>query len=591
MKRHLRESQLVQTLACVWPYLKPDMRLLVYAALAALGITAVEITAPILVGFYIDSLLAGISGRPPATGGFLSQTEIIAALAVAALVGGFLLAKQHALAGQVGQQVSAKMRDKLWEQLQRLPLNYTRRRGPGRLLLRLNADTRAIQRLVTDGIVQVSQDLLLLVGILTALLVINWRMGLVVVLVIPAYALVFSYLNPKLQKTSRDFRGRRTRLSGLLNSRIGGMDVVKARGNQKVEMKQVKKINRAVARHGTRREAADGWLRGLSVATVALIGAGVLGLAAGEIAAGRLSGGQLVAFYTLVGLLAPIGRRVALADSYFQEAQISVERLSNTLSEEPEYPTGENLPALKVEEGTVVFEGVAFCYPEDGTQVLEDVSLEARRGELVALVGPTGSGKSALLQLLPLLRVPTAGRILIDGQDTAKVSPDSLRSRVGLVEQEAVVFEGTIEENICYGLKADLSDEHVQRAVRLARVDEMVEKMPDGWETKIRDGKRELSHGERRRVALARALTDDPPILVLDEISSSVDPEARQELAETLHKISREKTVICATHSISKILAADRIYRLENGRAVEEEASELVGRYGEAIFKSPVQRA
>ena len=582
----LRNSQVAQTLACIWPYLRPDLRLLLYAALAALGLTAVEITAPILVGFYIDSLLAELSGRPPATGGFLSQTQIIAALAVAALLGGFLLAKQHALAGQVGQQVSAKMRDKLWEQLQKLPLNYTRRRGAGRLLLRLNADTRAIQRLVTDGIVQVSQDLLLLVGILTALLVINWRMGLVVLLVAPAYGLLFSYLNPRLQKTSRDFRSRRTRLSGLLNSRIGGMGVVKARGNQKAEMKRVKKINRAVARHGTRREAADGWLRGLSVATVALVSAGVLGLAAGEIAAGRLSGGQLVAFYTLVGLLAPIGRRVALADSYFQEAQISVERLSNTLSEEPEHPPEETLPALQVGEGAVTLEGVAFSYPEDGTPVLEDVSLKARRGELVALVGPTGSGKSTLLQLLPRFREPTAGRILIDGQDTAEVSPESLRSQVGLVEQDAVVFEGTIEENICYGLKADLSDERVQRAVRLARVDEMVEEMPDGWETKIRDGKRELSHGQRRRVALARALTDDPPILVLDEISSSIDPEARRELAETLHEISREKTVICATHSASKIRAADRVYRLEDGRITEEDASHLLSRYHE---REPVQ--
>lgn len=584
MKR-LRDGQLGQTFACVWPYLKPDLRLLFYAALAALGLTAVEVTAPILVGFYIDSLLAELSGRPPATGGFLSQTQIIGALAVAALLGGLLLAKQHALAGQVGQQVSAKMRDKLWEQLQKLPLNYTRRRGPGRLLLRLNADTRAIQRLVTDGIVQVSQDLLLLLGILTTLLVINWRMGLVVLLVVPAYALLFSVLNPRLQKASRDFRGRRTRLSGLLNSRIGGMGVVKAHGNQKVEMKRVKKINRAVARHGTRREVADGWLRGLSVATVALVGAGVLGLAAGEVTSGRLSGGQLVTFYTLVGLLAPIGRRVALADSYFQEAQISVERLSNTLSEEPENQS-EDLSDLKVEEGTVIFEGLAFSYPEDGTEVLEDVNFEARRGELVALVGPTGCGKSTLLQFLPHLREPTAGRILIDGQDTAEVSPSSLRSQIGLVEQDAVVFEGTIEENICYGLKVDLSDECVQRAVRLARVDELVEKMPDGWETKLRDGKRELSHGEQRRIALARALASDPPILVLDEISSSVDPEARQELADTLHEISREKTVICATHSVAKIRAADRVYRLEDGRTSEEDTSQLLTRYREA---EPIQ--
>lgn len=580
MRRRLSSNQLVETLGYIWPFLRPETRLLFYAAAAALGLIAAEVTAPILVGFYIDSLLAELAGRPPATSAILDRREIVAALVALALVGGLLLAVQHALAGKVGQQVSAGMRNRLWEQLQKLPLNYTRRRGPGRLLLRLNADTRAVQRLVSDGIVQTSQDLLLTVGIFGILIFLNWRMGLAVMLIVPVYYLIFRYLNPRLQKTSRDFRNRRTRLSGYLNARIEGMKVVKARGDQRAEMKRVKKINRQVAKHGSRREAADGWLRGLSVATVAVASALVLGLAAGEIMAGRLTGGQLVAFYTLAGLLGPIGRRIALADSYFQEAQISIERLSNTLSEEPEHSTDEDPPPLQVEEGAVIFDRVSFDYP-DGTRVLREVNLEVRRGELVALVGPTGSGKSTLLQLLSRFREPTAGRIMIDGQEIGNVSPGSLRSQVGMVEQDAVVFEGTVEENVSYGLKADLSDEKVQRATRLAGVDELVNEMPEGWETKIRDGKRELSHGERRRIALARALATDPPILALDEISSSVDLATQRELASALGNLAREKTIIAATHSVPMIQSADRVYRLENGCAVEEkDMSTLLERYG-----------
>jgi ABC-type multidrug transport system fused ATPase/permease subunit len=283
-----------------------------------------------------------------------------------------------------------------------------------------------------------------------------------------------------------------------------------------------------------------------------------------------LTAGYLVTSYALIGLLAPIVQRITIADRTLQEAEISVERLAQTLAEEPESPQEEELPEVEVSEGLVSVEGVSFSYP-DGTLALDDVSLTARRGELVALVGPNGAGKSTLLELLPRFRQPTNGRIVIDGQDIADVSLESLRSKIGFVTQDTPLFDGTIAENVTYGVRGDASEEQIQQAARLAGVDELVASLPDGWETKVREGRRMLSHGQRQCVVLARALVADPSIIVLDEVGSALDIEMQRTLTEEWRVLAQDKTVIVASHSIPAMLMADRIYRMDRGRIVEED--------------------
>jgi ABC-type multidrug transport system fused ATPase/permease subunit len=286
----------------------------------------------------------------------------------------------------------------------------------------------------------------------------------------------------------------------------------------------------------------------------------------------------LVTSYALIGLLAPIVQRITIFNRTLQEAQISVERLAQTLSEEPESPHEEELQEVEVSEGLVSVEGVSFSYP-DGTLALEDVSLTARRGELVALVGPNGAGKSTLLELLPRFRQPSNGRIVIDGQDIADVSLESLRSKIGFVTQDTPLFDGTITENVTYGARGDASDaseEQVQQAARLAGVEELVASLPEGWETKVSEGRRMLSRGQRQRVVLARALAADPPIIVLDEVGSALDIEAQRTLAEQLRMLAQHKTVILATHSMPAMLMADRVYKMEGGRIVEEDRDEAL---------------
>src|ERR687898_740814 len=575
MKQRILRFQLVETLIRLWPYLKLERRRLLLVAAATLGLTVVEVSVPILVGIFLDSLLSELGGRQPSTPPLLDNRMIIALLALGALLRGYLLYQQRSLSGQMGQRVAARMRDALWVHLQKLPLEFTRRRGPGRLLVRFISDTKAVQRLVSQGMVQLVQDVLVVIGVIAVLTYLNLLVGLGTTLLLPLIALIFWRINPRVQKASRDTRYRRTRLSAYMNERLTGLAAVKIHGRQREEAKRAGKLNRKVASRGGRLATAGAQLQGASAGTVALVTTLTLALAAEEVAAGRLSAGYLVTSYALIGLLAPITQRITIFNRTLQEAQISVERLAQTLAEEPESPQDEVLPEVEVSEGLVSLEGVSFSYP-DGTLALEEVSLTARRGELVALVGANGAGKSTLLELLPRFRQPTHGRIVIDGQDIADASLESLRSKIGFATQDTPLFDGTITENVTYGMRGDASEEQIQQAARLAGVDELVASLPEGWETKVSEGRRMLSRGQRQRVLLARALAADSPIFVLDEVGSALDIETQRTLAEHLRILAQHKTVILATHSMPAMLMADRVYKMEGGRIVEEDRDEAV---------------
>jgi ATP-binding cassette subfamily B multidrug efflux pump len=578
MKQRILRFQLVETLSRIWPYLKPEWRRLLLVAAMTLGLTVVEVSVPILVGIFVDSLLSELSGRQPTTmAPVLNNRTILVLLAVGALLRGYLLYQQRSLSGRIGQRVAARMRDAVWVHLQEVPLDYARRRGPGRLLVRFISDTKAVQRLVSQGMVQLIQDVLFVIGAIAVLTYLNLVVGLGTTLLLPLIALVFWRINPRVQQASRDTRNRRTRLSAHLNERLTGLAVVKIHGRQREEAKRVRKLNRNVASRGARLATAGGQLQGASAATVALVTALTLGLAAEEVAAGRLSAGYLVTSYALIGLLAPVVQRITIFNRTLQEAQISIERLAQTLAEDPESPQEEEFPEVDVSEGLVSVEGVSFSYP-DGTLALDEVSLTAGRGELVALVGPNGAGKSTLLELLPRFRQPTNGRIMIDGQNIADVSLESLRSKIGFVTQDTPLFDGTIAENVTYGVRGNASEEQIQQAARLAGVDELVASLPDGWETKVREGRRMLSYGQRQRVVLARALAADPSIIVLDEVGSGLDIETQQTLSEELRVLAQHKTVIVATHSMPAMLMADRVYRIDRGRIVEEDHDAMLTR-------------
>ena len=578
MRSWLARFQPVGLLAALWPYVRPERRLLVLAGVVTLGVTLVEVASPLLIGRVVDEILhdssvgAALEAAP-------ERGWLLGLLAAAALARGVLLATQGTLAGTTGERVAARLRQALWAHLQRLPLDYTERRGSGRLLLRFTGDARSVQRFVAEGLVRVSQDLSIALAIFVTLLLLNWRMTLPIAALLPIYGLMFWRLNPVLRRSSEATRRRRSRLSAYLNERIVGMKVIKVFARQRAEAARVESLNRDVSARGSRQAAAGARLRGAAASAFALATLGVLVATPGEVQAGRMTAGTLVAFLTLAALLGPIVRRLATANRSMQEAAISVTRLQETLAERPEDAGDRRRPALEITDGHVRVERVSFRYP-DGRRALRRASLEARRGELVALCGPNGAGKSTLFDLILRFQEPRRGRIRIDGQDVATVSLASLRSQVGLVAHDAPLFSGTIAENVAYGLRRDSPQRPILLAVKLARLGELVATLPDGWETEIGPGARELSAGQRQRVALARALAVDPAIVLLDEASAGLDAGSERELAETLRHLARRKTVIVVAHRPAILRAADRIYVLDGGRVVEEGTHDTLARPG-----------
>lgn len=559
-------NRFVCVLAWLWPFLRPDWRRLLGAAVVTLLLTLTETVTPVMIGAFVDAMLTTAGGAPSAS--LHSGWWLITLLAGAALARGVLVARQQTQIGELGERVAARIRAHLWAHLQHVPIDYVRRRGPGRLSLRFISDTRMLQRLIAQGMVQLAQDVLFLSAILLVLTMINWRMTLGVTLVMPAYVVLFHRLNPALRNASRAARRSRSRLASYLHDRLEGMAIIKAYVRQAIEDRRLHRLARRLARHGARRAAQSGLLQGVAAGAVALSSVIVLALAAVEMSSGRITAGGLVLFYTMLGLIAPIFQRIAIANRVFQESYISLDRLRQTLNVAPERPVRDTRPALRVSSGSVSVEGVTYRRSDRGV-VLRDVTLHAQRGELVAITGPNGAGKSTLLELLLGLREPASGRICIDGQSITDVALDSLRAAIGFVPQDAPLLDGSIVENILYGVRAGVPEAQIERAARLTGVDRLVAGLPDGWRTQVGPGGSNLSGGQRQLVALARALAGDPPILLLDEAGSALDAETEERLARTLRNIARERTVIVSAHRPATLRLADRMYVLDCGSVVE----------------------
>lgn len=574
MFRAIRTSPPGAMMAFLWPYLRRHRARLIAAAGLALMLSLVELSAPLLIGHLIDRLVQDAAWR--------QYPWVIAGLTLLAMGRGFLLAQRRSLEGRIGEGVAAELRNRLWRHMQCLPLEYTVRRGSGRLLVRFISDTRAVQRLVTYGLLRMSQEMMLCGVIGLALLLLNWRMTLLVLVVLPCYGLIFRRLNPQLRRHSRATRRRRSRLAAYLTERINGMVAVKAHVREPDEARRMHKLNRALARRGSRMAQTAGNLEGLAAVTVAACGALAFALAPAELQAGRLSTGSLVAFYIVLGMLLPIFQRLVIANRYFQEAGISIDRLRETLARpvEPANRTGQE---LLVHAGQITFQHVSFSYQHQ-RPLLRGISLQLQRGELVALVGPNGAGKSSLLDLLLRFQRPDQGQICIDGQDISTVQLASLRRQIGLVSQHTTLFSGTIAENIRYGIHHGIPEEQLLRAARISGIEQMVAELPAGWQTMVGNGGDELSGGQRQRIALARALAADPPIVLLDEATAALDVASEHLLARQLRELAREKTVLVVAHRLPLLQLADRIYVLDGGRVVE------CGRHEELLQQAGVYR-
>ena len=479
--------------------------------------------------------------------------------------------------GKVGQSLLLKMRTDLFSHLQRLSFSFFDRSDSGDLISRVTNDTDAIGEAFTSGLVQVSSDMLSLLMIVIVMFSIDIRLSLASMTVVPLILVAAILFNSKFRAAYRMQRTKISTVTSKLQEGISGIREIQSFTRERDMMEDFKTAN--LENFQANLQATKVW--GSFFPTIQLIqtlGTGIVILYGGWLAFNGMLGpmeeaiGTLITFIMYVGMF--FGPIFDLANFYntVQSSLAAAERIFRILDIEPEIK--DDIDAIEIPriEGEIEFRDVTFGYrPEN--PVLHDVSFHVKPKETIALVGPTGAGKSTIIKLLCRFYDPQSGQILIDGYDVKKVKLKSLRRQMGIVLQETFLFSGTIIDNIRYG-KPEATDEEVIAAAKLVGAHEFIEKLPDGYYTKIGEGGVGLSVGQKQLVSFARALLRDPAILILDEATSSIDPYTDLLIRKAMKTLLKDRTSIIIAHRLSTVRDVDRILVIDDGRIVEEGSHE-----------------
>ena len=469
----------------------------------------------------------------------------------------------------VGERVMADLRIRLFSSLQGLSLSFFNERRTGELVSRLTNDVSTVRALVTSDISTALSQALTFVGALVLIVVTDWRLTIFMLALIPVGVGAAMLFGRRLRPLSAQVQDQLANATAVLEEAIGGVRVVQSFTREAYEIQRFSEnIEKtfALAMKRTRLSALFGPL-------MSFIGfAGVVSIfwfGGHEVLAGRLSAGQLFMFLILTLTIAgSIGQFSGLWTG-LQETLGATTRLFEILdtpSEIAEKPGAKSLTAL---EGRIRFEKVTFSYLDDpANSILCDIDLEVRPGEVLALVGPSGAGKTTLVNLIPRFYDPRAGRILVDGHDLRDLRVRSLREQIGIVPQETLLFGSSVRDNILYG-RLDASAEEVTAAARSANAHEFILQLPNGYDTLVGERGVKLSGGQRQRIAIARAILKNPRILLLDEATSALDSESEGLVQEALERLMQGRTSIVIAHRLSTIQNADRIAVLEAGELVE----------------------
>ena len=474
---------------------------------------------------------------------------------------------QSFLVLHVEQAAIRDLRNDLQRHLQRLSLSFFHGRRTGTLISRVTNDVEYLRNALASGISTLGKDVLTLVGALGLAFYASWRLTLLSMLVLPAAAYLLGAIGRSMRRRSTRTQERMGDLTAILQETIVGARVVRAFGTERFEAEKFERANQAFFDAFVRMRRVALASRPFSEFALVLVAVAMLWFGGQEIFTRHtLAPHQFVLFVTaLLTTISPT-KSVAEVSANIQQGLAAAERLFELMDTAPEVKDRPGAAPLAPFRDAIRYREVCFGYAE-GPAVLVDVSFEVRRGEVVALVGSSGAGKSTAMDLLPRFYDPTGGQLTFDGVDVREVALPSLRSQLGIVTQETLLFHDTVRNNIAYG-RMSASDDDVRQAAEAAHADAFIQALPQGYHTVIGERGVKLSGGERQRIAIARALLKNPPILLLDEAPSALDAESERLVQGALERLMRDRTVLVIAHRLSTVQHADRIVVFEKGRVV-----------------------
>jgi subfamily B ATP-binding cassette protein MsbA len=517
------------------------------------------IVPPWLVRNMIDDVLSG---------GNAAALDMIAVGMVALYLLKGLFGYGYAyLTAWVGQRAIMAIRLELYDKTQRLSLRVLYRRRTGEFLSRITNDVATLQNVVSSVVVDLAVQSLYFIGFLGFLFYINWKLTLATFLVIPPAAMLIDRASAQLRVIGGDIQEQLAQLAAIAQEALSQVRVVRSFATEDSEAERFDAQSRKHFRSIMKGTQTRGILEGLVEVTLFVAMAPILWLGGRDVLAGNLTAGELVAFLIYLGLLVAPVRTISRSVSTIQQGVASADRIFEILDEKDEVALLSSPLVLGNIRGEVAFEDVWFAY-EGERWVLSGFSLAVRPGEKVAIVGPTGTGKSTLGDLLLRFYDPLKGRVLIDGADLRELDLKAYRRRVGVVPQDPALMKGSLAYNISYG--CDVPHESIKKAAVMAGIDAFVSSLPDGYGTEVGERGVTLSGGQRQRIAIARAIVRDPAILLMDEATSSLDAVVESQIQGAMNVAMAGRTSIVIAHRLSTVRDADRIVVLGEGRVQEE---------------------
>ncbi len=564
-------AQTRRRLGVLFRLARPYRARTVLAVITLVAFTLVALLPPYLAKLAVDEGIAESD---------LHTLSVVVVAFLAAGVATFALSSaQTYFTGWVGERGLADLRIQLFRHLQRLSLGYYERNRTGAIVSRITNDVEALDMLVTDGLASLVQNTLLLGGTVVVLFLLDWRLALATLVVIPLMGWVTAWFRRRSNRAYRRVRERLGLVTATLAEDISGMRVVQTFTREPQSQASFRGVNERYRESNYETVVLNGLYFPAVDVLSSVATAIVLGLGGALVIDGSLTIGTLLAFTLyLANFFDPVQQLSQLYNT-FLSATAALDRITSVLEEEPEVVDREGAPELPRITGEVRFEHVRFGYGEL-PDVLHDLDLTVPPGTAVALVGHTGAGKSTIAKLLARFYDPREGRITVDGLDLRDVTQSSLRGQLGIVPQEGFLFGGTIAENIAFG-RPSATRAEIEDAARAVGADGFVEDLPEGLDTHVGERGFRLSLGQRQLVAFARALLADPRILILDEATSSVDIGTERRIEKALRRLLAGRTAFVIAHRLSTIRGADLIVVLDHGRIVEQGThDELMARGG-----------